>query len=106
MRHRFLLLLASTAASALAQETSALQACRGIAEAPRRLACYDALPLPATAASSAASTFGLEIWQVSDDSDAVFNLNNPQVTIRRGILGAFYLELDGTNRTARVKRLQ
>lgn len=140
MRHRFLLLLASTAASALAQETSALQACRGIAEAPRRLACYDALPLPAAAASSAASTFGLEIkvlqaapgevtsridgrfdgwgpkslirlangqvWQVSDDSDAVLNLNNPQVTIRRGILGAFYLELDGTNRTARVKRLQ
>ena len=47
-----------------------------------------------------------QVWQVSDDSDAVLNLNNPQVTIRRGILGAFYLELDGTNRTARVKRLQ
>lgn len=140
MRLRLLLLLASTAASALAQETSALQACRGISEGPQRLACYDALPLPAPAASAAASTFGLEIkvlqaapgevtsridgrfdgwgpkslirlangqvWQVSDDSDAVLNLNNPQVTIRRGILGAFYLELDGTNRTARVKRLQ
>lgn len=133
-----LLLLAST--SVLAQEPSALQACRGLADAAKRLACYDALPAPAAAASATAANFGLEVkamqaapgevtsriegrfdgwgpkslirlangqlWQISDDSDAVLSLNSPQVTIRRAVLGGFRMELDGTNRTARVKRLQ
>ncbi|MBT9598994.1 MAG: hypothetical protein IV094_23650 [Vitreoscilla sp.] len=133
-----LLLLAST--SVLAQEPSALQACRGVTDAAKRLACYDALPAPAAPASAAAANFGLEVkamqaapgevtsriegrfdgwgpkslirlangqlWQIADDSDAVLNLSNPQVTIRRGALGGFRMELDGTNRTARVKRLQ
>ncbi|MEK8034155.1 hypothetical protein AACH06_25295 [Ideonella sp. DXS29W] len=47
-----------------------------------------------------------QVWQVTDDSNAVMNLTNPKVTIRRGALGAFYLELENSNRTARVKRVQ
>ncbi|MDN3918872.1 hypothetical protein [Roseateles violae] len=45
---------ALAAAPALAQDGGALQRCRAIAEAPARLACYDAIPLAAPAAPAAA----------------------------------------------------
>jgi len=47
-----------------------------------------------------------QVWQVTDGSSAFENLNNPKVKIRRGALGAFYLEIEGTNRSPRVRRLQ
>ena len=47
-----------------------------------------------------------QVWQVSDGSSAVLALINPKVTIRRGFFGAFYLEVEGINRTARVRRVK
>ena len=47
-----------------------------------------------------------QVWQVSDDSSRNLDLNSPKVTIRRGALGTFFLELDGTNYSPRVKRIQ
>ena len=47
-----------------------------------------------------------QVWQVSDGSSGVHNIDNPKVKIRRGALGAFYLEIEGTNRSPRVRRLQ
>jgi len=47
-----------------------------------------------------------QVWQVSDGSRAVLYLKNPKVEIRRAALGTFMLELEGTNETARVKRLR
>ena len=47
-----------------------------------------------------------QVWQVSDGSSGFHNIDNPKVRIRRGALGAFYLEIEGTNRSPRVKRLQ
>jgi hypothetical protein len=32
-------------------------------------------------------------------------VDNPKVTITRGLMGAFYLNLDGDNRTVGVKRV-
>jgi hypothetical protein len=46
------------------------------------------------------------VWQVVDDSSAVLNLDNPKVVIRRGMMGGFFLELETTNRSPRVRRLQ
>ena len=146
-----LALSASASGAALADE-GGLQACRAITDAARRLACYDALPLPAagTAAPAAPAaaphdpaSFGFEakaaqatqaalpsigsyipgrfegwgpreriklangqVWQVTDDSNAAMSLMDPKVTIRRGALGAFYLEFEQSNRTARVKRVE
>ncbi len=146
-----LALSASASGAALADE-GGLQACRAITDAARRLACYDALPLPAagTAAPAAPAaaphdpaSFGFEakaaqatqaalpsigsyipgrfegwgpreriklangqVWQVTDDSNAVMNLMDPKVTVRRGALGAFYLEFEQSNRNARVKRVE
>lgn len=47
-----------------------------------------------------------QVWQVTDGSSRAYEVNNPKVQIRRGALGAFYLNLEGDNRTVRVRRIQ
>lgn len=129
----------------------ALRRCRTIADAAARLACYDALPLPAAGAAlrsrapareaaspSLMERFGLEtrqpqaehleshipglftgweansliklangqVWKVVDGSWLHGEWNNPKVTVRRGMLGAFYLDIEGENRSPRVQRVQ
>jgi hypothetical protein len=153
MRAIALLLLA--AAPALADDAGLLK-CRTIKDASARLACYDALQVPAAPPKSAAAPsaapqaqpapsttpeqFGLErklaftqleaiestipgrfegwgpnenirlangqVWQVVDDSKGYHSIDNPKARVRRGALGAFYLEIEGINRSPRVRRLQ
>jgi hypothetical protein len=150
------LALATLAGGAARADDGGLQACRAIGDSTRRLACYDALPLPAPGAAAKPgavavpapaphdpASFGFEakaaqasqsalpsigsyipgrfegwgpreriklangqVWQVTDDSNAAMSLSDPKVTIRRGALGAFYLEFEQSNRTARVKRVE
>ena len=126
------LLLVSSAA--LADEAAILR-CRGIAEPAARLACYDALvpsvqpeqqfgrdrqPAPTVDAieSYIPGVFdgwqpkarirlaNGQVWQVTDDSSGTYRLVDPKVTLRRGMLGSFFLELTGENRSIRVKRIQ
>lgn len=47
-----------------------------------------------------------QVWQVADGSTRVYDLDNPKVTIRRGVLGAFYLDLTVDNWSIRVRRLE
>ncbi|MCX7171744.1 MAG: hypothetical protein NTY41_16090 [Proteobacteria bacterium] len=47
-----------------------------------------------------------QVWQISDDSSATYDLQDPKVKIRRGMLGAFYLEIEGKNRSPKVRRLK
>lgn len=47
-----------------------------------------------------------QIWQISDDSRRVLDFMNPKIRVRRGALGAFYLEIEGTNHSPRVRRVQ
>lgn len=47
-----------------------------------------------------------QVWQVVDDTSRMIPRDNPKVTIRRGILGAFYLDIEGDNRSPRVRRVQ
>lgn len=47
-----------------------------------------------------------QVWAIADGSSAVVYLKNPQVTIRRGALGSFVLELEGSNHSAKVKRVK
>lgn len=140
-------LLLSISGSALASDAGILR-CRGITEASARLACYDALVVPAAsspsssapAASVQQAQFGLEnpaspgtvdaiesyipgrfegweaksnlklangqVWQIADDSSRYLPLNDPKVRIRRGVLGAFYLEFETSNYSPRVRRVQ
>ena len=47
-----------------------------------------------------------QVWQISDDSARAHYVDNPKVRIRRGAFGSFYLEIQGTNSSPRVKRVQ
>ncbi len=58
---------------------------------------------------SAGSRIKLEngqVWQINDDTSRFLDLNNPKIVVRRGVLGAFYLEIDGTNHSPKVRRVQ
>lgn len=44
-------------------------------------------------------------WQIADDSSVVLYLQSPKVSVRRGTMSTFVLELEGTKMTARVRRL-
>ena len=47
-----------------------------------------------------------QVWQISDDSRGAMVATDPKVTVRRGALGAFYLEIAGTNRSPKVRRIR
>ncbi len=47
-----------------------------------------------------------QVWQITDDSSHFLDLDSPKVAIRRGALTAFYLEIEGTNHSPRVRRVK
>ena len=47
-----------------------------------------------------------QVWQVVDGTSAFFNRENPKVVVRRGMMGGFFLEIENSNRSPRVKRVQ
>ena len=47
-----------------------------------------------------------QVWQVTDDSSGAYDLKDPQVTVRRAAFGSFVLEIEGANRTPRVRRVE
>lgn len=156
MKALFVLLFVSGAA--LADDSAMLQ-CRGIADVPARVKCYDAIPLGASvaaaplAAVAAAPTpqqreqaFGMatiavpkaveaeksnsisstiagkfdgwsgnelvklangQVWRIVDGSSAVLApATNPKVTIERNFIGTYFLKIDGTNNSPKVRRVQ
>jgi hypothetical protein len=47
-----------------------------------------------------------QAWQIADGSSRRAWAENPKATVRRGALGAFYLEIDRINPSPRVRRVQ
>ncbi len=47
-----------------------------------------------------------QVWQVVDDSSLRREWDNPKVVVRRGMLGSFFLDIEGDNRSPRVKRVR
>ena len=47
-----------------------------------------------------------QVWQVVDGTSAFFNRDNPKVVVRRGMMGGFFLEIENSNRSPRVRRIQ
>jgi len=47
-----------------------------------------------------------QVWKVVDGSDDQLNVNNPKVTVQRGLLGSFFLDIDGAHRMPKVARVQ
>ena len=153
-----LAMLLSCHAAHAQQMVGDIKTCRQMPESARRLACYDALPLPAetgpaaaaaaatsatSAATDAAAKFGQEglrpaaaarevkriesriagkfkgwgpnsqfeltngqVWRIADGSNAIYELQDPKVIVHRGMLGAFYLEIEGVGFQMRVTRVR
>jgi hypothetical protein len=47
-----------------------------------------------------------QVWQVVDGSSAALYLRDPKVRIKHGLLGDYVFEVEGSNLTAKVRRLQ
>ena len=47
-----------------------------------------------------------QVWQVADGSRGAYFADSPKVRIRRGLVGGFYLDIEGINRSPRVTRIQ
>jgi hypothetical protein len=47
-----------------------------------------------------------QVWQISDDSSASYELNDPKVKVRRAALGSFVLEIEGARRAPKVRRIE
>jgi len=48
-----------------------------------------------------------QVWEVADGSrGAIAPVVDPKVRVRRGAVGSFYLEIEGLNRSPRVKRVE
>ena len=47
-----------------------------------------------------------QVWQVVDEDSRRMRLQDPKVRVRRGMMGAFYLEFEAHNYAPRVRRLQ
>jgi hypothetical protein len=47
-----------------------------------------------------------QVWQVVDEGGRRMQLQNPKVRVRRGMMGAFYLEFEAHNHSPRVRRIR
>jgi hypothetical protein len=48
-----------------------------------------------------------QVWKVTDDTDAVLPImQNPHVEITRGLIGAYFLQVEGHSNSARVVRVK
>jgi hypothetical protein len=46
------------------------------------------------------------VWEIVDGSTAVYRLHSPKVRVSRGLLGSYFLEIEGVAQAPRVKRVQ
>lgn len=47
-----------------------------------------------------------QVWQVVDGTEASYDLSNPKVRIKRGMMGSFIMEIEGVAITPRVRRVR
>lgn len=48
-----------------------------------------------------------QVWRIVDGSSAVLSpLDKPKVTIERNFIGTFFLKIEGTNNSPKVRRVQ
>ena len=45
-----------------------------------------------------------QVWRIADDSEALYELQDPKVTVHRGLFGAYFLEIEGVPFQVRVVR--
>ena len=46
-----------------------------------------------------------QVWAIADGSTASLRLNSPKVRVKSGTMSSFFMSIEGTNRSPRVKRV-
>ncbi|MYM31588.1 hypothetical protein GTP58_24970 [Duganella sp. CY15W] len=46
-----------------------------------------------------------QVWKVVDETEDIVELKNPKVTVKRGMLGAIFLDIEGAHRNPKVQRV-
>lgn len=47
-----------------------------------------------------------QVWEVVDSGSAVYDLPSPAVVVKRGLLGSYFIEIEGVSVTPRVRRVK
>jgi hypothetical protein len=47
-----------------------------------------------------------QVWEIRDNSQGTYALQDPKVRISRGVSGSFFMEVAGVSQTPRVRRVQ
>lgn len=47
-----------------------------------------------------------QVWKISGTANIYYPVENPKVTISKAILGSFNMNIDGVNKTFKVKRIK
>lgn len=47
-----------------------------------------------------------QVWEISDGSQAAYDLRGPKVRITRGVAGSFFMAIEGVAQTPRVRRVR
>lgn len=47
-----------------------------------------------------------QVWRITNDTGVYYKVDNPQVTIRKGLFSAFYLHIDGLSKALKVERIR
>lgn len=47
-----------------------------------------------------------QVWEISDGSQAAYDLRSPKVRITRGVSGSFFMAIEGVAQTPRVRRVR
>lgn len=47
-----------------------------------------------------------QVWRVEDDTSEIVYLDNPKATLRKGMLGSVFLDIEGARGAPRVRRVQ
>lgn len=47
-----------------------------------------------------------QVWEFSDNSVGVYGLQEPRVTVQRGFLGSYFMEIEGVQQTPKVRRVK
>ena len=47
-----------------------------------------------------------QVWRISDDSSAFYQLNDVKVSITPGAFGSYYLKIEGVNDSPHVRRVE
>jgi hypothetical protein len=111
-----------SSAAAVASAPAASPAQAGTAAGdPRDFGLAESRPAAATAQAMESSIDGAfegwmpgtrlrlangQVWEVVDGSEASYRLRDPKVRVSRGLLGSFFIRIEGVAQSPRVRRVQ